>query len=1170
MDNESPPKRVTRSRAAAKATESAPPKVKSATAATKVKATRAATTTKEQAVQEPSAPVHSTRARSKKTAIEAPPGPTRATRGRPMKVETPADEPVDAVAPATEPEPEPVKKTTRAGRAAASRPPVAAKKTVTFKENHEDMDKENKLPKRALKGKAPAVEEPTGLRAKPRRPAAAATRTTRGRARVTTKPEKVENPEVPANKSSPLSPKKVTQIATAKEPSSDDDELSTMHKTPMELLTRSPVKPMEPARKLDFTASIAVNRLTTDMNASLLRSPARKAPQSAFLDMNGPTHKTQAECKDFLKKSPKKFNLADSTIHAPFKATQPGDLSAKSPFKASLLQSPARRPPSPVKAAHSSHPESSTSTSFKTTPNVSKFKISRFTTPKTTSKSIFKTAAGDSIVRPNTAAGSRFKTTATSDFPSAAFPGRLSLIVPRDVDPVASPAKVAAEIKAEKVPTDKLDTLKEDLAAIQDPFEKVLPETITEEEDPMLAMENKDFKEEIALFQNSTRSTTPPSSPPPVNPLFQLRPENEDPFLDSDSEDELAPSSDRYSSALMSPQRMPQTPNTTSGPHTAAGPAARRSKIGFTPLARQLCDWMAASPERRDEDSDSGTNGNASTPEQALLPNKTSFFEDEMLVRESNDLIEDAMDVDEMLVRDHRYLVEDAMDVGEMLVRESRDLIEDAMDVDGEVVMNEMSIDDEDVALAAEADEMSLIGPPAEAEPVETDDRLNAGDGAPGPDETCDATPADSVSECSQEYGDESEVPIDPALLSQHAHLPHTTPVPAQPRTFLHSYTVSRVPLKPAAEDSPINNSRKKRSASVSRLPLQYGDGRSSSAYDFPFSPSKRVMKSRQDQPLEEILDEITTPRPSKLAPPETSSSLTPASTSARQLDPQLLKGAVVYVDVHTTEGADASGIFVELLTQMGAKCVKTWTWNPNQSSSPDLDTSSAANKSGITHVVFKDGGKRTLEKVRESNGIVLCVGVGWVLDCERENAWLDESLYAVDTSIIPRGGHKRRKSMEPRALANLNGTLVPSSTPGRPSANKQFVDTPKDNRRVSREWVRTPKHSSPEERAALEVLEQDLLPVPATPAQVSAYSESALEDDDEDELATPYFLHPKDLVQMTCPPKNIGKALESNTDGEEELRKKDDGGVMARLLMARRKSLQFAPKVGSPLGRFP
>lgn len=147
--------------------------------------------------------------------------------------------------------------------------------------------------------------------------------------------------------------------------------------------------------------------------------------------------------------------------------------------------------------------------------------------------------------------------------------------------------------------------------------------------------------------------------------------------------------------------------------------------------------------------------------------------------------------------------------------------------------------------------------------------------------------------------------------------------------------------------------------------------------------------------------------------------------------------------------------------------------------------------------------------------------------------------------------------------------------------SSKEFLnfDTPAtNNRRVSREWVRSPIHSSPEELAALEAMEQDLLPVPATPAPViSAYSERILDenDDDDTETNTPYFLHPKDLVQMTCPPKKSDRdafgELDADGEVEEALGQRVEGGdrgVMARLLMARRKSLQFAPKIGSPLAR--
>jgi hypothetical protein len=140
-------------------------------------------------------------------------------------------------------------------------------------------------------------------------------------------------------------------------------------------------------------------------------------------------------------------------------------------------------------------------------------------------------------------------------------------------------------------------------------------------------------------------------------------------------------------------------------------------------------------------------------------------------------------------------------------------------------------------------------------------------------------------------------------------------------------------------------------------------------------------------------LDGIEIDEDDENLPPPTPCAVT-RSTSATQgrvplkaVDSGPLQGAIVFVDVHTTEGADASGIFVELLTQMGARCVRQWNWNPRASIAGDeaepenIAPGGLARKVGITHVVYKDGGKRTLEKVRDAGGVVQCVGVGWVLE---------------------------------------------------------------------------------------------------------------------------------------------------------------------------------------------
>lgn len=222
-----------------------------------------------------------------------------------------------------------------------------------------------------------------------------------------------------------------------------------------------------------------------------------------------------------------------------------------------------------------------------------------------------------------------------------------------------------------------------------------------------------------------------------------------------------------------------------------------------------------------------------------------------------------------------------------------------------------------------------------------------------------------------------------------------------------------------------------------------------------------------------------------------------------------VLAGAVVFVDVYTSEGADASAAFVEALRGLGAKVLKSWNWNPNSTGSAEGER-----KVGITHVVFKDGSPRTLQKLKDSQGVVLCVGVGWVTSCEEEQAWVDESIYPVDLDHVPRGGHRvgqsymplefgvyvltfpqRRKSMEPKTLTGM-------------SANNYCSSSISDNTAISSAPPKTPK------------------------------------------LVSKRLFFPQ----------------------TEQLRKQEVDSnplLMQNLLMARRKSTQFAPKVGSPLRRF-
>lgn len=238
----------------------------------------------------------------------------------------------------------------------------------------------------------------------------------------------------------------------------------------------------------------------------------------------------------------------------------------------------------------------------------------------------------------------------------------------------------------------------------------------------------------------------------------------------------------------------------------------------------------------------------------------------------------------------------------------------------------------------------------------------------------------------------------------------------SQPR-FANT-VVSKVPLRPEGRISPIKNP-KKRSRSLSagpgplKKPLLDSDlffiPKSNTVSSL--SPGRQAQSPAQsvaastpgqvsfavsdfgnstldgieipDDSEDEIEDSILSKVPSSIKSSRMrGTAALPSRTPLKPVNTGVLHGAVVYVDVHTTEGADASGIFVDLLTQMGGKCVREWKWNPRASlAADDLENMATPARIGITHVVYKDGGKRTLEKVRDAKGEVSCVGVAWVLE---------------------------------------------------------------------------------------------------------------------------------------------------------------------------------------------
>ncbi|KAL4744014.1 hypothetical protein BDV11DRAFT_210723, partial [Aspergillus similis] len=397
-------------------------------------------------------------------------------------------------------------------------------------------------------------------------------------------------------------------------------------------------------------------------------------------------------------------------------------------------------------------------------------------------------------------------------------------------------------------------------------------------------------------------------------------------------------------------------------------------------------------------------------------------------------------------------------------------------------------------------------------------------------------------------------------------------PVPATPaknpslpgQTY---HTVSKVPLKPEGEISPLKSNRK-RGRSLSITSPVRSSQRLRSFVLPPQKPREAESPPRKSPRLQYRSTRRSLPRetPSRpVQPQQTNRARTPSRSISPVKSPfkqasGCLRGAVVYVDVHTTEGEDASGIFIELLQQMGARCIRNWSWNPRVSVSPDEDATSVNGKIGITHVVFKDGGVRTLEKVRQARGLVKCVGVGWVLNCESRNEWVDEAPYAVDSSIIPRGGAKRRKSMEPRALSNVNGTLIKTSVVGSSSSRRPSMAAGSTSRSATP--LSRNDHSTPDDNRGYESGHADAdYKFWQTPRTPSAAALGYNLDSIGMSPATPFYLSQRSkLVQQTCPPKQTRQGLFSNASEDAPSRQ-----LKSRLEAARRKSHALKPSARSP-----
>ena len=812
----------------------------------------------------------------------------------------------------------------------ASKVTGTLKKTVTF----EEPEKENMLPDTATKPKTETTEATAkGMRAKPvRKPTTASGRTTRASARAAA---------TGVTEKKPLSPRKDVQNRPLSRDAGSDDELAGSEKSAQ---SPGPI----------FT--------------SVLSSPARRPPPSPFKNtMMSPAKRLDSiaglfgistEADEKTAESPTKTSMLQSPAkrpHMPLQAFQFSQESAglsRSPLKSSLLGTPAKRPASPMKLIGTPIPpveekpeDKPQETPKAYTPNP-RVKITEEELQAEIRRTVGSPPDFDS---PSASLSSSLSSgSPTNKFeslsPQLEFPGRLSAVLPRHADPVLNPP----------VPTSQ-----EQVVAEESPKREANTETttITEGEHDEFTVLNDS---ELPMMKMTAKG--PAIMTTPKRAAFGLRAKDLRDDASSDSEDELALSNkavtkhqDNNSTSDSVPVT-PAPPIFRSSERKITGVAARAASrairsvsransFGYTPLSVALGAWRASSPMKATPSHKKSAQPADETDEEeeyslveendfpAAEPTAAKgFFDEEMKIRDDREAREEMER--EAAIAAMEALVEadiEAQYAEHANIRDFgitvKDLVAMSEDVEvPEVDTNLMKANLSTITEVTEESGMSLINiPESEKSPSR----------------------AESLSAASQEYGDENAVPIDPALFGNESGATSSkNNNPVTPKRSFASrevHTVSKVPLK-RGDDSPPRDGAKRHCSTASRVTSRRPSG--------PFSG-------------------VTLPSSKR------TSMGTPSRAARTDLDPMLLRGAIVFVDVHTTEGADAGRIFVDLLNSMGARCVKSWPWNPVTTTNDKVDIS----RIGITHVVFKDGGKRTLEKINESRGAIECVGVSWVLE---------------------------------------------------------------------------------------------------------------------------------------------------------------------------------------------
>ncbi|EEH41673.1 hypothetical protein PAAG_03236 [Paracoccidioides lutzii Pb01] len=1057
---------------------------------------------------------------------------------------------------------------------AKTRVTSAPRREVTFLDMAAESDKENHpIPSSTVA--EPHHKIQMGIKGKPIR----RTATTTGERKLTTDGEKKE----------PLSPKKATQIAKSGSSASSTDSADDNLGSPRPRIPCYKGSPIKPSPRRPFDSAIKkidsvspVNksmqshsstqgsqsekplfcRSVTDAISSvsmILASPARKLPPSPFKEsmrdsprrahlqptasISRPEGLDPREISP-LKSTPKKGKLSASIFQSPFNPT-----TTPSRTKSMLLRSPAKRPPSPIKPVVSDRPESPAS---ETASELRR--EDAFLHPA-------KQPLSSEVERESTTGSVNEQVKAESKSEDIFIDGLIDLDL-SVLDAVLSTGENGGESCQPEVDegSSDEDTMKPPAQKMEDPF--IITDITSMPPSPVGRYEI--INPDASVSSLRSYQCIPPAAPSP--PAFTAKSHVQFAFRDDtveESEDELMTDTSPIRFNIAQSRRETLFCNATLSA-IADNDEDPEEKLGFTPLAEKLRQWDSISPVKRRSSRVQGRG--------IFSPLK----QNEPIANRQQDI---ATDIE---MKDEAHLLTTSR-------TSAPSFFEDAMSMQHHESMEAAipsSGSDDKTAIEPGDSKMDELNIHEKWTPELYEDI--EGDG-----ETYEnAAPTESTVPIGLHYLGENESQNESAEKENSILLPMSV-TPVRSRVYPRmTHTVSKVPLRPDGDGFVLKVPRK-RSRSLSS-PRKTSNAHLGTGRSLPtISPRKREapMKPFSDdivecEPEPELPDKTPTKYSTTTWPQAAVNHPKKSPSKPKSNKERVLRGAVVFADVHTAEGADASGIFVELLTQMGARCVKSWSWNPRASLSPVEGVDPKEGKVGITHVVFKDGGVRTLEKVREANGLVKCVGVSWVLDCERKSKWLDESNYGVDVSLVPRGGQKRRKSMEPRVLSNMNGSIIKldsstSSNSGRCSVTDRetfqelmgFSPTAESSRRDSMEWGRVPSTPQPEKRNHLSnptnlPWPTGCSPNPMAESPTTPEFNYAFDFDGASALSPITPFHPSQgtkLTQQTCPPKQLRQGLFDDKGRDDDQMSE---GLKLRLEAARRKSLVWKPKVGSPLGR--